>query len=95
MALLLDTDADDGFAAAEKLRASIEEFPFKGEETQPLGTVSISVGVASFPLDTDHPAALVRYADEALYQAKEQGRNRVVVWKPPRENSEPTVLTKP
>jgi len=95
VALLLDTDADAGFAAAEKLRSSIEEFSFEGEETQPLGTLSISVGVASFPLDTDHAAALVRYADEALYQAKEQGRNRVAVWKRPKENSEPALATKP
>jgi len=93
VALLLDTDREAGVAAAEKLRASIADHRFEGEETQPLGTLSISVGVASLPFDTDHAAALIRYADEALYQAKAEGRNRVALWSQPKEPTKPTLVT--
>jgi predicted signal transduction protein with EAL and GGDEF domain len=38
----------------------------------------MSIGVASYPQHGDSPDGLIRAADEALYQAKEQGRNRYV-----------------
>jgi diguanylate cyclase (GGDEF)-like protein len=44
-----------------------------------LSRVSISVGVAAFPASGGQPHEILRRADEALYKAKEQGRNRVVV----------------
>ncbi len=48
-----------------------------------IGKVSISVGVALMtPSQTQSSAELLRAADVALYQAKEQGRNRVVVYAP-------------
>jgi diguanylate cyclase (GGDEF)-like protein len=43
-----------------------------------LGPVSASMGVAAYPLHGDTVASLMRSADEALYQAKKQGRDRVV-----------------
>ncbi len=39
--------------------------------------VTLSIGVSSFPEDTRKTADLVAFADEALYQAKRTGRNRV------------------
>ena len=39
--------------------------------------VTLSIGVASFPEDTNNVGDLVTMADEALYQAKRAGRNRV------------------
>ncbi|MCH4811082.1 GGDEF domain-containing protein [Vreelandella neptunia] len=47
---------------------------------EPLGQVTLSCGVASFPNHTEEPQKLLRLADEALYQAKHSGRNRCVVW---------------
>jgi diguanylate cyclase (GGDEF)-like protein len=44
-----------------------------------LGSVTMSVGVASYPEHGRQPEELLRAADAALYQAKRQGRNRVVV----------------
>jgi diguanylate cyclase (GGDEF)-like protein len=48
---------------------------FQGSD---LGNMTISAGVATFPRHAHDRMALLRLADEALYQAKQQGRNRVV-----------------
>jgi|ERR1700722_19985460 len=50
---------------------------------QSLGPVSLSIGVSSYPANGVSGEALVRAADEALYRAKEEGRDRVVVSRPP------------
>ncbi|MBW6510437.1 MAG: diguanylate cyclase [Desulfuromonadales bacterium] len=44
-----------------------------------LWPVTISIGVAAFPGDTGDTEKLIKYADQALYRAKESGRNRTVV----------------
>ncbi|MBJ7516058.1 MAG: diguanylate cyclase [Stenotrophomonas sp.] len=73
--LLPTTDADDALLIAERLRQQIATQPL-----DPVGHVSVSVGVAHFPtFDADAEQAL-RMADKALYMAKEQGRNRSVTY---------------
>jgi len=62
---------------ARTIRKRIEEYPFEGGETQPLGRVTISGGVACFPDDAAEQVELMRAADTALYRAKEGGRNQV------------------
>jgi diguanylate cyclase (GGDEF)-like protein len=76
--ILLDTGKQMAMAVAEEIRSRIEATPFDGQESQPGGVLSISVGVASFPDDAEDHAALLRAADEALYAAKRSGRNRVI-----------------
>jgi diguanylate cyclase (GGDEF)-like protein len=63
--------------AADMVRKRIEEVDFEGGETQPLGRVTISGGVACFPDDASDAVELLRVADEALYSAKQSGRNLV------------------
>ena len=43
---------------------------------------TISIGIADFPTDSDTFWQAVKFADVALYQAKEQGRNRVIRFDP-------------
>jgi len=75
-ALLPDTGDDGSGILAERLRAAIGDRPIE-TDAGPL-TVTVSVGVAS--RDTDMSVAeLLGRADRALYQAKDSGRNRVVV----------------
>jgi len=64
--------------AAGTIRKRIAEFPFEGGDTQPLGIVSISGGVAVFPDDASQQVDLMQAADNALYRAKTGGRNNVV-----------------
>jgi diguanylate cyclase (GGDEF)-like protein len=78
VALAPETPKAGAMIYAERLRRQVEEQPFKGEESQPLGRVTMSFGVASFPEDATDGAALIERADQALYEAKENGRNRVI-----------------
>lgn len=70
---------DKALALAERLRAAIEALPVAvgGRHTR----VTVSVGVAVFPEDASTPVQLIEAADKALYQAKAEGRNRVVAAK--------------
>jgi diguanylate cyclase (GGDEF)-like protein len=75
--LLPNTGLGGAAAAAERLREAIEDAGLPGGETQPLGRVSISGGVASIH-PTDTARELLARADQALYKAKGRGRNRIV-----------------
>jgi len=79
--LLPKTNKKGAKAAAEKLRTRIYEETFEGEmESQPDGTLTLSLGVAEFPSDSNDIYELLDLADRALYLAKEGGRNRTVLW---------------
>jgi diguanylate cyclase (GGDEF)-like protein len=57
-------------------------------ERSPFGMLTASIGVAVIvPGEHDSPGDLVRRADEALYEAKRNGRNRVVAWNPVGDDS--------
>ena len=75
--VLPHTNATQGMAAAEKIRALLAKHPFPFAEKQPLGCISISGGVAEYPLHGLDAAGLLHASDEALYEAKRGGRNRV------------------
>ena len=78
-----------GGAAAERLRASIEargasivaERIRRRIESTPLDgkTVTVSIGVSSYPEHGEDTDSLVRAADEAMYKAKRAGKNRVAI----------------
>jgi diguanylate cyclase (GGDEF)-like protein len=78
VALLYGAGRDEARRFAEAARQGIESHSFPGGETQPLGRVTISGGVAAFPSDAAGDEALLRAADACLYQAKQEGRNRVI-----------------
>lgn len=79
--LLPEVDKEGAMACAERLRRRVEQEPFEGEtDSQPSGNLTISVGVASFPLDAVTKEKLIEAADSALYRAKALGRNRVCIY---------------
>ncbi len=76
--LLPQATKDKAAQLAEKIRKAMESFPFsiRREKVQ----MTVSIGVSTIPMDTLDEEELVRKADEALYQAKHEGRNRVIKW---------------
>jgi diguanylate cyclase (GGDEF)-like protein len=75
--LLYGASGKEAYQVAEAARTRIESTDFAGGETQPLGRVTISGGVACFPTDARGAADLLKAADVGLYRAKAEGRNRV------------------
>jgi len=80
--LLPRTDKNGAMTVAEKVRAAIESYGYPKGESQPSGRVTISGGVATYPYDALTSADLIRCADQALYECKRQGRNRVAAHVP-------------
>ena len=80
--LLPGIGKEDAFIYAERLRETICSHPFPNGDMQPLGCVSISGGVATFPTDAGSIKEIISLADTALYQAKSDGRNRVITHRP-------------
>jgi diguanylate cyclase (GGDEF)-like protein len=74
--LLVDTPSSMGDQVAEKIRSAVESMTVQCGATTLRKTISI--GLADFPTDSDTFWQAVKFADVALYQAKETGRNRVV-----------------
>lgn len=77
VALLPETSKGNARRLAENLRQCVADHPFPGAEVQPLGRVTVSMGVAAFPEDGTDSPTLIQCADQALYQAKRNGRNTV------------------
>ncbi|MBI1948777.1 MAG: diguanylate cyclase [Deltaproteobacteria bacterium] len=79
LVLLFDTAADAAVVTAEKLRAAVADHAFPFGEEQPLGKVTISIGVAEWPTHGDHVDRVLEAADQALYASKAAGRNRIML----------------
>ncbi len=79
--LMPDTDKEKASSAARRLQKAIEKAQFEGEkESQPNGTITVSIGVATYPSDADDRDKLINAANSALYRAKESGRNQACVF---------------
>jgi len=71
---LRDIDLDDAIHVAERIRRAVADLNIPAHEEG--ASITVSIGVAAF-LPGEGSADLVRRADEALYRAKNEGRNRV------------------
>jgi diguanylate cyclase len=75
--LLPQTTIDEAGFIAERLRQKIKNTEYPFGRNQPLGAVTVSIGVSSFTKVLDSASAIVGAADRALYVAKSSGKNRV------------------
>lgn len=74
--ILPNADRDEAIITAQKLCQVISEKPCKLANNQE-STVTISLGVSTFPQDGESSSEIIKKADERLYFAKENGRNQV------------------
>lgn len=75
-----EADRASALKTAKRICQAIEQQAFDGEDKQPMGRLTMSIGVASFPEDAKREGTLLDRADSALYEAKRTGRNRVVAY---------------
>lgn len=76
LVIIMDTKTGYSVTIAEKIREKISAMKVQ-IRTESLSK-TISIGVSEFPIDTENFWEAIKYADVALYKAKESGRNRVV-----------------
>ncbi len=75
--ILVGTDAHGALKTAERIRKAVAKLVFVGESEF---SVTISLGIAAYPDDALKKEQLTERADQALYHAKEHGRNQVVLY---------------
>lgn len=83
-----DVGVEEATILAERLRTAVERTPLTGDALQPVGPVTISVGLALCPDHGTELNELIDEADRAMYSSKESGRNKVSVAGADWHNSE-------
>ena len=78
--LLPQTDLEEAGVIADRIRRKIMSTRFPHGKTQPLGGVTVSIGLSTFSPTLDSAEAIVRAADRALYHAKSHGKNRAYAY---------------
>jgi diguanylate cyclase (GGDEF)-like protein len=76
--ILPQTGIEGALTVAERMRRAVAEHAFPLEEA---GGITISLGVATYPRDAEEGLTLIRAADEALYLAKQRGRNLALTYR--------------
>ncbi len=76
---LIDTDRSGAFNVAERIRARIENKKIRAYDEQI--QITVSIGISCFPEDADNKEKLIELADQAMYKAKQNGRNRICVYR--------------
>lgn len=75
--LLPETTKQMALKVAEDIRAHVETFPFPDRHVMERGAITVSAGVATYPVDGKDTASIVKHADTAMYEAKRGGKNQV------------------
>lgn len=75
--ILPNTNEEEALEIANKIRMIIEKTKFYGEENQPNGVLTVSMGISTFPDKARNEVELIKSADDALYRAKFFNKNRV------------------
>ncbi len=76
--LLPNCSKENAVLIANKLRTTISSENFQFQEQQPMGNLTCTFGIATYPDDANTKELLLKRADECLYDGKASGRNRVV-----------------
>ena len=78
--LLPQTSLEEAGVIADRIRRKIMTTNFANGKSQPLGRVTVSIGLSTFSPSLESAEAIVRAADRALYHAKNHGKNRAYAY---------------
>ena len=78
--LLPQTTLQEAGVIADRIRRKITDTAYPHGKSQPLGAVTVSIGLSSFSPALDSAEGIVRAADRALYHAKSHGKNRAYAY---------------
>jgi diguanylate cyclase (GGDEF)-like protein len=78
--ILSGTNKKSAEIVAEKLRKAVEKLSSPLLKRSGMRPITLSIGIASFPEDTEDGETLIKYTDKTLYKAKNKGRNRWVTY---------------
>ncbi len=81
--LLPQTSLQEAGVIAERMRERIEQTAIPHSESQPLKTITISIGVSTFTETVNGAEQIIWSADRALYEAKSKGKNKIVFYREP------------
>jgi diguanylate cyclase (GGDEF)-like protein len=82
--LLPQTSLPEAGVIAERMREKIERTNFTHGKSQPLGAVTISLGVSTFTSAVNTAEQIIWAADRALYAAKSEGKNKISIYQDPQ-----------
>ncbi len=88
--IMPQTEKDEAFVVVERARNNIKELIPLTWRKFPRKKITVSTGIAAFPVDGKDARTLIRNADKALYRAKLGGKDRTIVWDsalPAQENA--------
>jgi diguanylate cyclase (GGDEF)-like protein len=75
--ILPEISREEALFVAERMRKLVAEHPFSGQETLPGGSITVSIGIATFPYDGIDRKSLISHAGQALAEAQASGKNKV------------------
>ncbi|PIE25003.1 MAG: diguanylate cyclase response regulator [Neptuniibacter caesariensis] len=78
--ILPDTDSSGAQLVAENILAALKQAHMPHEHSAAADYITASIGICTTATPADTPTALIKFADQALYSAKEQGRNRYQIY---------------
>jgi diguanylate cyclase (GGDEF)-like protein len=79
--IMPQTEKDEALLVAERIRSSLKELLPRTWKNFPRDTITVSIGIATFPHDGKERKELIRNSDKALYAAKMEGKDRTVLYK--------------
>lgn len=80
LVVFVDAGRDEAMALAERVRVAVASMTITRLDMEPIGPVTISLGLALLPEQGTDWEALFELADAALYESKQEGRNRITLW---------------
>ena len=78
--IMPQTEKEEALLVAERIRYSVRELLPRTWKRFPKDSITLTIGIATYPIDGTDRKELIRSADKALYRGKMEGKDRTVSW---------------